>query len=296
MNPSESDSQNPQATPYLVLTIGVVGVSTGALFVRLADAPALVTAAYRLGIALLCLLPFAFWKARAEILSLTPRQSLFGILAGFFLSLHFASWISSLDYTSVANSVVLVNTIPLWVAILTPLVSREKVKAHTWMAILLALIGAVILCGDGFEINQAALRGDGLATAGAFFAAIYILLGRNLRSRLSLLAYATICYGSATFFLWMAVLANGQKTTGFSNETWWAFLGLALLSQLLGHTSYNWALKWVGAGMVAIALLGEPVGAVILAWLFLEETLTWQKALGGAIILYGIYHGSRKPS
>ena len=188
MNPSESDSQNPQATPYLVLTIGVVGVSTGALFVRLADAPALVTAAYRLGIALLCLLPFAFWKARAEIFSITPRQGLFGILAGFFLSLHFASWISSLDHTSVANSVVLVNTIPLWVAILTPLVSKEKVKAHTWMAILLALIGAVILCGDGFEINQAALRGDGLATAGAFFAAIYILLGRSLRSRLSLLA------------------------------------------------------------------------------------------------------------
>ena len=296
MNHPESGSENRYATPYWVLTIGVVGVSTGALFVRLADAPALVTAAYRLGIALLCILPFAYWKARAEIFSLTHRQSLFGILAGFFLALHFASWISSLDYTSVANSVVLVNTIPLWVAILTHLVTKEKVKAHTWMAILLALIGAFILCGDSFSINQGALRGDGLATAGAFFAAIYILLGRNLRSRLSLLAYVTICYGSATFFLWMAVLASGQATTGFSNETWWAFLGLALLSQLLGHTSYNWALKWVGASMVAIALLGEPVGAVILAWLFLEETLTWQKALGGAIILYGIYHGSRKPS
>ena len=296
MNAPESGSRNRNATPYWVLAIGIAGVSTGALFVRLADAPALVTAAYRLGIAFLCILPFAVWKARSEIFSLTPRQNLFGILAGFFLSLHFACWISSLDHTSVANSVVLVNTIPLWVAMLTPFLTKEKVKTHTWLAVFVALLGAFILCGDGFSLNQDAIKGDILATIGAFFAAVYILLGRNLRSRLSLLAYATICYGSATFFLWMAVLASGQKTTGFSNETWWAFLGLALLSQLLGHTSYNWALKWVGAGMVAIALLGEPVGAVILAWLFLDETLTWQKALGGAIILYGIYHGSRKPS
>ena len=279
----------PPFNPYLALIVGTMAVSTGAIFARLADAPALVIAAYRLGLALLILAPVAWYKARDEIKTLSRQDLKLAVISGFFLALHFATWISSLDYTSVANSVVLVNTNPLWVALLTPLIAKERVKRAAVYSICISVIGGAIIGYGDFATGGKALLGDGLALAGSLCAAIYLLLGRSLRRKLSLVAYIFICYGSAAVILWIIVLALRLPITGFSSGTMAAFWGMALVSQIIGHSTYNWALRWLSAGLIAVSLLGEPIGSTILAYFIFDEGLTGYKVVGGVIILSAIY-------
>jgi len=279
--------------PYVVLSIGIIGVSTGAIFARMADAPALVTAAYRVGLAATVILPFAAWKAGDELRRLSRRDLMLAALSGLFLALHFASWISSLDYTAIANSVVLVNTIPLWVGILTPLIAKDRIQKLTIISIALSVIGGVIIGFGDFAIGSTALWGDFLAVIGAMCAAIYLLLGRNLRRKLSLLSYVVLCYGSAAVILWLIVLSLDLPVVGYSTQTVAAFWAMALISQILGHSSYNWALKWFSTGFIAVALLGEPIGSTILAYVIFDEGLTGLKALGGVFILAAIYLAAR---
>jgi drug/metabolite transporter (DMT)-like permease len=279
----------PPLNPYFALIIGVFAVSTGAIFARLADAPALVIAAYRLGLASLILAPLAWFKARHEIAALSKKDLKLAVVSGFFLATHFAAWISSLDYTSVANSVVLVNTNPLWVGLLTPFIVKERVKRATVLSIIISVIGGTIIGYGDFATGGKALLGDALALIGSICAAIYLLLGRNLRRKLSLLPYIFICYGSAAVILWIVVLCLGLPITGFSQTTVYALWGMALISQLTGHTSYNWALKWFSAGLIAVSLLGEPIGATILAYIIFQEGLTAYKIIGGIFILAAIY-------
>ncbi|MCP4109895.1 MAG: DMT family transporter [Desulfobacteraceae bacterium] len=279
--------------PYFALVSGVLAVSTGAIFARLAgEAPALVIAAYRVGLASLVLAPFAWWKARDEILNLSKKELALAGLSGFFLALHFATWISSLDYTSVANSVVLVNTNPLWVGILTPFIAKERIRTAAIVSIVISVAGGVIIGAGDFATGGKALFGDFLALMGSICAAIYLLLGRNLRRKLSLIAYVMVCYGSAAVILWGIVLLSGAQVTGFGSNTMAAFWAMALIPQLIGHTSYNWSLKWFSAGLIAVSLLGEPIGATILAYFIFGEGLTWLKIAGGALILAAIYIAS----
>jgi drug/metabolite transporter (DMT)-like permease len=288
MNDQTPDAA-PPFNPYLALIIGTMAVSTGAIFARLADAPSLVIAAYRVGIASLILAPVTWWKARDEIVTLSKRDLKLAVLSGFFLALHFATWISSLEYTSVANSVVLVNTNPLWVGLLTPLIAKEKVKRAALISIVISVIGGAIIGYGDFATGGKALLGDGLALAGSLCAAVYLLLGRNLRRKLSLLPYIFICYGSAAVILWLIVLSLGLPISGFSTGTVAAFWGMALIAQIIGHSTYNWALKWLSAGLIAVSLLGEPIGSTILAYFLFDEGLTVYKIVGGGIILSAIY-------
>ncbi len=267
----------------------MLAVSTGAIFARLADAPPLVVAAYRVGLAALILGPFAWWRYRPELRALTWPDIKLSIIAGLFLAMHFATWISSLSYTSVANSVVLVNTNPLWVGILTPLITKERIRSAMLLSIALSAVGGAIIGYGDWAVGGDAILGDGLALAGSLCAALYILLGRTLRLRLSLIPYITVCYGSAAIILWILVLILQLPITGFSTETWASFLAMALISQLIGHTSYNWALRWFSAGMIAVSLLGEPIGSTILAYFLFDEGLTWFKWIGGFFILAAIY-------
>jgi drug/metabolite transporter (DMT)-like permease len=285
----QTSDTGPAFNPYLALIIGTLAVSTGAIFARLADAPSLVIAAYRVGIASLILAPITWWKARDEIVKLSKRDLELAVISGFFLALHFATWISSLDYTSVANSVVLVNTNPLWVGLLTPLIVKEKVKRAALISIIVSVFGGAIIGYGDFATGGKALLGDALALAGSFCAAIYLLLGRNLRRKLSLLPYIFICYGSAAVILWIIVLFLGLPISGFSTGTVAAFWGMALIAQIIGHSTYNWALKWLSAGLIAVSLLGEPVISTILAYIIFDEGLTMYKFVGGGIILSGIY-------
>lgn len=281
--------KRPPYNPALALVSGVLAVSTGAIFARLADAPALVIAAYRVGLASLILTPVAWWWARDELLGLQKEDYILAALAGLALALHFGSWISSLDHTSVANSVVLVNTNPLWVAVLTPSINKERLSRLTKVSIVVSVMGGAVIGAGDFVIGKRALWGDFLALLGSIFAALYLLLGRNLRRRLSLLVYIVLCYGSAALILWIVVLVLRLPVTGFDSGTYKAFVGMALISQIIGHSSYNWALKWFSTSLIAVSLLGEPVGATILAYVIFDEGLTWSKLTGGVFILFGIY-------
>jgi drug/metabolite transporter (DMT)-like permease len=279
----------PPFNPYIALISGVLAVSTGAILARLADAPALVVAAYRVGLASLVLAPIAWWKARDELKSLTGRDIKLAVLSGFFLALHFATWISSLDYTSVTNSVVLVNTNPLWVGLLAPLITKDRIKKATAISIFISVAGGIVIGAGDFAAGGKAIVGDLLALAGSVCAAFYLLLGRNLRRKLSLLSYIMVCYGSAAVILWTMVFCFDLPVTGFNPKTLKAFWAMALITQLIGHTSYNWALRWFSTSLIAVSLLGEPVGSTILAYLIFNEGLTWSKVVGGTLILAAIY-------
>jgi len=291
---TSTPSRKPRANPYLVICLGVLAVSFGSIFVRLAEAPALTIAAYRVGIASLLLLPVGYWRSGEELSRLKLRDFLLALLTGFFLALHFATWVSSLDYTSVASSVVLVNTNPLWVGLVAPLVTRERVSRMMAVGIVVSVIGGVVIGLGDFGLSPAQAFGDLLALTGAVMAALYILMGRNLRRRLSLLTYIVIVYSAAAALLILFALVTHQPFTGFPRETWLLFLLMALIPQILGHSSYNWALGYLSASFIAVSLLGEPIAATFMAYVWLGEGLTTAKVVGGGLILIGIYLTARE--
>jgi len=297
-------TKKQQAT--IILGIGIAAVSTAAIFIRFAqnEAPSLVIAAGRLGLATLFLAPFSLKRSINEFqgLSAVSRRGIF--LAGFFLALHFAAWIKSLELTSVASSVVLVTTTPLWVALLSPLVLGERLNRGVWAGLSLAMSGGVLVglsqtcqfsqsgfsCAMIFDMGEGrALLGNFLALMAAWASAAYMLAGRRVRPHLSLSAYIFMVYGIAAFLLFVFMALNGNSLLGFSLQTYGFILLLALIPQLLGHTSFNWALRYVPATFVALALLGEPIGTTILAVIFLSESPGLGEVIGGVMILGGIY-------
>lgn len=304
-------STKSKLSPYFVVFAGVLAVSTASLFIRLAqrEASSLVIAAYRLGIAAIILLPIAWLRARDEIKNLAKQAWGLLLLAGFFLALHFACWISSLRYTSVVSSVVLVTTTPLWVALVSPVVLKERVSIGAAIGLGVALLGSsivgasescrvVVLEFPYFKLSCVPLRnmmsgeplwGNFLALAGAWCAAGYLLVGRKVRASLSLLSYTFAVYGAAALFLWLGILFTGQHFFGYSATTHLWMLMLAIVPQLIGHSSFNWALRYLPAAFVAVALLGEPVGSSLLAIIFLRETPTILEVFGGSLTLSGIY-------
>jgi drug/metabolite transporter (DMT)-like permease len=296
--------------PLLVLFFGILIVSTSSVFIRFAqeEAASIVIAAYRLSIAYLILLPIVLTGHREELFHLKRSQIGLILLSGIFLAFHFASWITSLEFTTVASSVVLVSTTPLWVALLSPVFLRERPNKWVAIGMVVALTGGILVglseaCGfqaSGFYCPPASvfLQGDAfwgnlLALLGALTAAAYLLVGRWLRSSMSLLVYITTVYGVAAVVLVVMALFSGQPLAGFPLPVYLAFLALALGPQLLGHTAFNYGLRYLSAAYVAVALLGEPIGSTLLALLILKETPTPLEIIGGTIILVGIYLASR---
>jgi len=259
------------------------------VLIRLADAPSLVIAAYRLSLASLILAPLGLARAAPEFRALSHRDLVFAGLSGIFLAVHFAFWITSLSHTSVASSVVLVTINPIFVGIASHFLTGDRLTRETLIGIALAIAGAVIIGYGDWGIGWGAFWGDVLALLGALAVAGYYLIGRRLRRRVSLLAYASLAYVTAALVLLALAVANGDSLQGYSGQTYLMFILLALVPQLLGHTSLNWALRYVSATLVSIAVLGEPVGATILAYLVLGEVPTPPEIGGGALILAGVY-------
>jgi drug/metabolite transporter (DMT)-like permease len=283
-----SSAPNHLANARLALLIAVLCVSTGAIFARVAESPALATAAWRMTIAtgLVTLALARYWR---DLRRISWRDLALGAGAGICLALHFATWISSLEHTTVASSVVLVNTAPLWVALLSPWVTRERTSRRAWIGMALSFVGAAVIAGIDFRTDRSALRGDALALAGGASAAVYLLLGRRLRERLSLVAYCAVTYALATAVLWAIVMVARVQTTGFPINTWGAIAGMAVIAQIGGHTLYNWSLKHLSTGAVAVALLGEPIGGTLLAWKIFGEVPPPASIGGAVLVLAGIY-------
>lgn len=310
------------------LGLGLLAVSTASLFIRYAQAdgaPSLVIAAWRLSLATLVLLPWVAGRHRAELRRLTAGEWSLVAASGIFLGLHFGTWISSLAYTSVANSVVFVSTAPLFVALIAAGLLRERLNRWVVLGLAVALAGSLVVGvsdagpaltdfgrGEGF-------LGDLLALAGAVTVAIYLVIGRSVRGRLSLPVYIFLTYGGAALTLlagvgllgagdpafgpaaFPAALAAGLqgwlsgRPAGAGGWALWVLL-LALVPQLIGHSAYNWALRYLPATFVSVTVLGEPLGSILLAALLLNETPSPLKLLGAGLILAGILSASRRPA
>ncbi len=279
--------------PYLVLAMGVSVVSWAAVFIRVAGAPPLVTGAYRLTIASLLLTPLALWRNSSEMLRLDAKDMRLIIASGVFLGLHFATWISSLAYTSVASSVVLVSLNPIFVGLAAHFGLKERVSARMFLGIALAVLGSAVVGWGDLSLSARAMWGDLLAVFGAMMVSVYLLIGRSVRRRVSLLAYVTLTYGTAALVLVIAALWSRQAFTGYPARSYLMFLLLAIGPQMLGHSSFNWALRYLSPTFVAAAVLGEPIGSTALAFWILHETVSAAKILGGVIILVGIYMCAR---
>ena len=270
------------------LGAGVVVLSFASVLIKLTPAPSIVIAALRMAIATFVLTPF-FWSrlpARRAELKGVPWWPL--ALSGILLAAHFALWIESLNRTSVASSVVLVAMNPIFVAALSPFILREKVSWRIVLAVALGVIGAAVIAGPQLK-SAGATVGNLLALGGAACAGGYLMAGRRVRQRLSLGSYIYIIYGVAAVLLVVMALAGGFRFTGYRPQAYLFILLMALGPQLIGHTSFNWALKYVSAPTVAMAVLGEPVGTTLLAWLILKTPPAPFEIAGGVIICAGIY-------
>ena len=272
----------------IILLIGLLAISSAAVLIKSCDAPALTIAFYRVAIGSLFYFSVTRFQKNPLLKKFTPHTLRLALLSGLALALHFATWITSLNYTSVASSVVLVCTSPIWVAIGGFVFLRERLHRFMIVGIVMALLGSIIISGGDVTYAQQSLKGNLLAVAGAICAAAYLLIGRRLRRELDTFPYVTVVYATAALFtlLWLAIA--GLPLAGFDSRTVLFLLAIAFLPQIIGHTSFNWALKYFSATAVAIVVLGEPVGASVLAWIFLGETITLGQFAGMILILAGV--------
>jgi drug/metabolite transporter (DMT)-like permease len=293
-------SSSPPISPLLGIAFGIVVVSTASIAIRYAQdyAPSIVIAAWRLSVASLVLLPFLIGREREGLRRLAGREIALALGSGVFLALHFATWITSLEHTTVANSVVLVSTMPLFVALLAPVTLKEPLTRAVTLGLALALVGGVVIAlgdtAEGLGVGAgSALLGDLLAVAGALAGAGYLLIGRRLRRDLSLVAYIGLSYSTAAIVLIVWMVLAGEPAFGYPFKAVGLMVFLGLGPQLLGHTSFNWALRYLPASVVGVTLLGEPVGSSILAYFLLDERPTPLKLSAMALILAGIYIASQ---
>lgn len=289
--------------PYFVLALGLTAVSTAVLFIRYAQAdgvPSLAIAAVRLTLSTLILLPVALSRHRPALRALPARSWMLVAISGVFLGVHFATWITSLRYTTVTNSTVFVSASPIFVALIARLFLRETLSNNTVFGLFVTVGGSVIIafsdactweggCRPFAETLQGGtLMGDGLALVGAAAVAVYLVIGRRVRQGLDLVPYITLTYGAAAISLVVACLVTGTPILGYAPDAYLWLALLALVPQTIGHTSFNWALKHLPATFVSVATLGEPILSSALALLVLQETPTPIKLVGGAVVLLGI--------
>ena len=264
----------------------MLAVSAAAIFIRLAEAPAIAVAFWRCALGAAVLLPPALVRGDRF-----PRgRTLYaGLASGVALGAHFGFWISSLDYTSVAASVVLVSTQPVFVAVLASLAFGERTSPLSFAGILVALAGTAVIAADR-SVGSAAVFGNALALVGAVTVAVYVLIGRSSRTGgVGVLPYSVVVYAAAAATLLPAAVVFEVRLWGYSGETWFWLAAITLGPQLMGHTVFNWALRYVEASVVSGTVLAEPVASALLAWVVLSERPGLPTLLGGAVVLVGLY-------
>lgn len=291
---ANSADANVGARRWVALVVGVAAISTASILIRLAQAPSLVPGAWRTLLAAAILTPWGLPALCRERVHLARREHWLLMACGLLLAAHFATWITSLSYTTVASSVILVTTNPLWVGLASHFVLRERLGRSQWLAIVIALAGSVIIGYGDLGLSGQALLGDLLALLGSLTISAYMLVGRALQHKLSTVAYVWPVYGVAGVALLLLCLATGQTSAGLGARGYAALVLLALVPQIVGHTAVNWALTVLSPITVTLAILGEPIGSTLLAWLVLHEAPPPATLLGGALVLTGIYLASRR--
>ncbi|MDD3271581.1 MAG: DMT family transporter [Syntrophomonadaceae bacterium] len=272
---------------YLALGFAILVMSTSSIMVRYCTAPALLIAFYRVLFTSFLAGTFRGGKLKDSIAHIQRRDFYFILGAGFFLALHFAFWISSLNYTSISSSVLFTNLQVIFVLIFSIVFLKEKPSLYVIGGILLALTGSLLIAHG--DLRSGKLLGDMLALASGIFVAIYFVIGRKVRVRIDTLGYTSIVSAVAALVLFPVCLLGDISFSGYPLADWVLFLLMALLPGVVGHGVLNWALKYVKAPIVAVSILGESVGASILAYIIFGELLLWYQIIGGILILVGIY-------
>ncbi len=282
----------PRTFDWAVLALAIAAISSAAVLVREADAPAIVIAAFRIGLASAPLLMIGV--ARGEFPGTKGQTLLLSIAAGVFMALNFGFWTASLQQTSVATSVALVASTPLLVALLSGPLLGEPPSKGIWAGLALAVAGGAIMVLEDIGEGTDTLMGDLFALLGAVFATAYILIGRVVGIRgVGWRSYVTTAYAVAALLLIAAALVDGSSFGGYSGRTYVFLVLLALVPQLIGHTALNRSLGYLPAVTVAIAILGEPIGATILASVFLGEAPSLIEVVGSMLLIAGVYAGVR---
>jgi drug/metabolite transporter (DMT)-like permease len=280
---------NLRIPPKFALIISILAVSTASIMIRLSAAPPLAIATYRMILSTLILIPlFVLGGGHRTFMDLGWREKGSLVIVGIILAFHFASWITSLTFTSVASSVVFVHVDPIFVAIVSHFWFNERITRRTLLGIILGFLGATLIAVGDAGLGEMNLYGDALALIGAIMLGIYILSGRRIRQRLDLVNYVTPVYATSAIVLFLGSVITGTKLTGYGFEDKGIFLMIAIVPMIFGHTVYNWALKYISAPIVSISLLGEPFGATILAYLLLGESPGITTIIGGVITMMGI--------
>lgn len=280
-------AQPPRSVTWLI-ALGVLAVSTSAVFVKLSTAPPVVLAFYRVALAWLVLTPIVLVRERDNLRRATGRDIGPALLSGVFLALHYAVWFVSLRLTSVASATVLVTTQPIWVMLIAYLLWRERTTLPSLAGMALALVGVYFIGAHSAQQAGGQLLGDGLAVLAAILVTGYLLIGQRLRPRMSLLVYVFFVYGAAAVVLAVTATVMNIPFGGYAAREWWLFAALAAVPTLIGHTMINWALQHVPASVVSVAILGEPLGSVVLAMFLLGEVPDVIQVGAGAVILVGI--------
>ncbi len=275
---------------YVILFLGVLALSTSAIWVKLAQAPSAVIAFYRLLLAALVLLPFllANRQARQELRKLTARRAGQIFAAGFLLALHYVLWFESLRFTSTASSTVIVCLQPLFSLALEKFVSRKRIRKTALPGCLIALCGCFIIGLGDLRISGQSLLGDVLAFVAAGVIAVYYFVGESVRKEMSAISYSTAAYLISAGVLLLYILLGRQPLRGFDPGTWLSFAGIALVATIGGQFIFNLLLKKLPASAVTMGILGEPVGTCLLAWLVLGEGLKAQQLWGIVVIMAGM--------
>jgi drug/metabolite transporter (DMT)-like permease len=275
----------PKVNPYFILAIGVISVSTSAIFVKVSQAPSEVIAFYRLFFSVIIMLPVFLIKYANELRLITKRDWLFSLVAGVFLAFHFILWFESLNYTSVASSTVLVTLQPLFAFVGTYVFFKEKFTVRAIFCGVLAIIGSFIISWGDFKISGSALFGDILALIACALVTAYLMFGQSVRKRVSLITYTFVVYAISAITLFIYVLILGQPLTNYPTSDWLYFVLLAIIPTLLGHTLFNWSVKWLSTSTISMAILLEPIGATILAYYLLNEKIMLTQIIGGLIVM-----------
>src|SRR3954454_14702438 len=267
---TRSAVERPPALDIGLLVIAVSAVSTSGPLIAAAAAPALAIAFWRNAMATGVLAPYALVRARDELRNLTRREWGLAVIAGAFLAAHFATWVPSLRYTSVASATALVATQPIWAALIAQL-QGQHIGRRMWTGIAVAVAGAVFLTGADLHISGRALLGDVLATVGGLFAALYVTAGSEIRRSVSTTTYTALCYSAAAIMLLVVCLVGHQSLSGYDGKTWLQLVAITLGAQLLGHSLFNVVLRTTSPTVVSLTLLLEIPGAALIAAVFLDQ-------------------------
>ncbi|MXO77388.1 EamA family transporter [Paenibacillus sp. OT2-17] len=273
--------------PYILLLISILSVSISSIMIKSSDTPTSVAGMYRLYMSVLIMLPFVPWKMFRS-LEMNKKDWSTVFIAGLFLGLHFLFWMESLVYTSVASSMVILSLQPLFVMMGSYFMFRERANILTILCLIAALVGSIIIAWGDIGISREALIGDGLSLLGTILVSAYMLAGQKVSHKINANLYSVIVFFIGGSVMLVYNMLNHYSLIEYDSSDWMYFFLLAVIPTIFGQYIFNLLLKSMGATTVSVGIIGEPVLAIILAYLFLGEIISAFQFIGGIMTLFGM--------